>query len=77
MFKLFKPKEKEQEPKVTKVTLLYDDGIHWRWNCPNDNCKGGSFTYSKRINHQWGVPDNKVYCAVCNTLYDFEKEHIK
>jgi uncharacterized protein YbaR (Trm112 family) len=57
---------------MTKVILKYDDGIHWKWQCPR--CSNGlSYTYSKRINHQWGIPDNKVYCAICKTFYDYEK----
>jgi hypothetical protein len=53
------------------IVLRYEDGTHWRWNCPNH---GGTFTYSKSINRQWGIPEDKVYCAVCDKLYDFEKE---
>ena len=54
------------------VKLKYEDGYNWRWNCPNHK---GTFTYSRSINVQWGIPEDKVYCAVCGTLYDFEKEY--
>lgn len=41
----------------------------YTWECPNHS---GSFTYSKRINRQWGHPEDKVFCAVCCKYYDFE-----
>lgn len=56
--------------KFAVIKLRPDDGLHFRWTCPK--CTG-TFTYSKRINTQWGIPVDKVYCAVCNVLYDFEK----
>lgn len=68
-----KSEEAREQDKII-VKLRYDDGIHWKWNCPNCNPNGLTFTYSARINRQWGVSKDKVYCVNCKTLYDFIKE---
>lgn len=41
----------------------------YSWSCPNHE---GTYTYSKKINEQWGHPTNLVFCAVCCTYHKFE-----
>jgi hypothetical protein len=42
----------------------------YHWECPE--CKSGSFSWSKKINEQWGHPPDKAFCAVCFTYHDVE-----
>ena len=61
---------------IKKVKLIPDaiDNTIWKWQCP-DCCKSGlKFSYSKEINYRYGIPNDRVYCAICGTFYAFEKE---
>jgi len=56
--------------KIEKIKLRPEGNMYYRWTCPK--CEG-NYTYSRSINNQWGIPEDKLFCACCGILYDFEK----
>lgn len=67
-------KETANEVEKVKVTIkfvgVFDGQRTFRWKCPS--CEG-NYSYSNKINAQWGHPEDKVFCAVCCEYYDFEE----
>ncbi len=54
---------------TVKLTRIPDDEeFLYTWECPECH---GNYTYSRRINAQWGHPKDKVFCAVCSRYYNF------
>jgi hypothetical protein len=65
--------QKQRELNRPTVLLKRDEleKEYYRWKCPNHE---GSFSWSKRINKQWGHPDHLAFCAVCFTYFNIEFE---
>lgn len=62
----------EEESGVGKVVLKPSPrgGGEYNWKCPK--CNGGHFSWSRKINEQWGHPEDKAFCAVCFVYHDIK-----
>lgn len=43
----------------------------YRWECPNHD---GTFTFSMKINEQWGHPVEFKFCGVCCKYHNYITE---